>query len=91
MKLTAKQHRNIANGIDRIRNSLIILFVLFLFSSCLKRHRDNRGVYIYGDSCIKSHDELYSGITHVNGMAIPESYTVTHCDSSKTVKIYLGK
>lgn len=75
-----------------MRNILLSsFFVLFVFSCQSKRFRDNKGVYIYNDSCVVSHDETQSDIYYINGIAYPSTYVIEKCDSSIVVKTYLGK
>lgn len=67
------------------------MLIILLYSCSNPRYRDDKGVYIYVDSCVKSSSHLQTNIVVMGDMIYPQTNVVVMCDSSVTVKTYLGK
>lgn len=74
-----------------MKNKIFILIVVFLFSCTNKRYRDNNGVYIKKDSCIKYHIITQQKFILIGKTMFPQTKFAVVCDSAVKIKYYLGK
>lgn len=75
-----------------MKNLIITLAILTSLTACTgKRYRDSKGVYVYTHKCVEGHYDTIVGTTTIGDVTVPTTTLIYTCDSSITVKTYLGK
>lgn len=75
-------------------SKILIIFSLILsLVSCNVKPDgyDNKGYYVYKDSCIRSHKVRSTNIVYTGKVMIPVTSTRNKCDSIIKVKIYVHR